>query len=1032
MRLQDYPRPPDDNGIGMHWSGGNPGAVGKSVLRERWIPELLRMGVKWVKFLHDGGLDFAELLLQAGIMPVVRLYRFRPNSRDIEKATLSQKEIDYLDEYVARGVRYFEFNNEPELHGEWEGGEVPADAIDYVAKAAIQDMETILAHGGYPAIPATAVGTQWDLIGKLIEHGGEHLFEEPIWLALHNYDLNHPLDYPYDDVNQEGLQLTLEEYNRLGQEAWSGGRWGLRSLEFINQQRQQGANPGHTIHDDPSAFRAYERLADLCYQHTGHYLPILSTENGPIIGEADDPRYPTTTAAIHAEKAVEEAKILMGASERYPVAPPYYFCTAFWLMGNTSLLANGWEEHAWFSDHWPGGKLPAVDALADLPKQRRPDVPDTPTDDSDGGVSTPVRDGIIRGILYGHPHTEVFLRSTSYATQTETDAKGAYAFVDVPPGTYRLSVPLAGIIRSNIKLAAHQQIELNIGTPSDEETPPKPAPEKETWRADVAVVGTSPGFGIIRVSVEGRLHLPVKISAPGWEGIVRETGSKTEYGPYALEFAPLGAGRYTIQPDEIDIQAEVDLDANQVVFVTFQPLGATRPDTPAETPASHSAIRGRVVNGAGLTIILNGPQIEFDTVVAADETYSFKHLPPGTYSLRIPGTDISRSGLVMDGENERTANFTYTPEGEDTSQSVIQGTVSNGTGYTIVLKGGDIERKQIIGADEKYHFSNLPPGTYRLSITGTDLRRAGLVMDGQNERTANFVIERPPTPGIIRGRVRGGANAQVLLHAEDGGEWVMVVGDDELFSFDDVAPGAYTVTVFTPNAELSRSVQLAPGQEVELEFETTQPPPDEPTPTPTPTTWQYQIEDGGPGPGFAVIRVRIDGQPHLPVRIWTQGWSGMVRHIGEKAEYGEFVCEFAPLGGGAYFIEPDELGVVAEVHADGRRVIWVVFTPASSSEDQPPPPKTIDHFVLVGALPLDRTSYLAALNYIARFRPALGSGVSDALRARHVSIWGSELTVPETDAERLRASGATVERILPDQLGEVLQQRLAANEPYPS
>ncbi len=87
MRLQDYPRPPDDNGIGMHWSAGNPAAVGAAnLLRRRWLPELQRMGVKWVKFLHDGGLEFAEMLLEAGIMPVVRLYRKDPNSTDIDKA----------------------------------------------------------------------------------------------------------------------------------------------------------------------------------------------------------------------------------------------------------------------------------------------------------------------------------------------------------------------------------------------------------------------------------------------------------------------------------------------------------------------------------------------------------------------------------------------------------------------------------------------------------------------------------------------------------------------------------------------------------------------------------------------------------------------------------------------------------------------------------------------------------------------------------------------------------------------------------
>ena len=44
MRLQDYPRPPQDNGIGMHWSGGNAGAVGGGELRRQWIPETATHG----------------------------------------------------------------------------------------------------------------------------------------------------------------------------------------------------------------------------------------------------------------------------------------------------------------------------------------------------------------------------------------------------------------------------------------------------------------------------------------------------------------------------------------------------------------------------------------------------------------------------------------------------------------------------------------------------------------------------------------------------------------------------------------------------------------------------------------------------------------------------------------------------------------------------------------------------------------------------------------------------------------------------
>ncbi len=1024
MRLQDYPRPPDDNGIGMHWSGGNPGAVGASVLRQRWLPELQRMGIKWVKFLHDGGLDFAEMLLEAGIMPIVRLYRFRPNSTDIDKGTLGQKEIDYLDEYIARGVRYFEFNNEPELHGEWEGGQVPPDAIDYVAKAAIRDMETILQHGGYPAVPATAISTKWDLIGKIIEHGGRDLFDEPVWLALHNYDLNHPLDYPYDDVNQNGTPISQEEYDRLGHEAWSGGKWGFRSREFVNQQRQQGANPGHTIDDDNAGFRAYEYLANLCHKHLGRYLPILSTESGPIVGEASDPRYPTTTIEIHAEKALEEARIMMGTSERYPAAPPYYFCTSYWLMGNTILLANGWEQHAWFSNTWPGGKLPVVDALADLPKRPRVAVvAPSPEPDEPPSLSG---DGRIRGRLPEHPQIDVILRSSTYSDQRTTDAEGNFVFTDVPPGTYRLSVPLAGIVRT-IELAAGQQLTVDLGAAPA----PEPEPTPGAWQAEVRKAGPSPGFGVIRAAVEGKVGVEVHISAPGWEGYSRESGSKTEYGPYAMEFAPLGEGRYTLQAAEIDASVDVDLDPNEVLFVTFKQTTSTPEEQPPAQPAADSVIEGTVSNGAGLTIILMGPQGELDTQIGTDEHYRFTHLAAGTYGLRIPGTDLSRSGIVLDGSNRQTANFILPLPDQPTPNSMIEGVVHNGSGYTIILSGpDDLEWQQSIGEDEHYRFEHLPAGTYSLRVANTKLRRSGLVMDGENTRVANFTVPVDERLAEVRGIVHGGGGSQALLRAADGGEWVQLVADDGSFAFGELQPGAYTLTIFAENADLVRNIQLAPGQTVELELDAIL---TEPEPTPPPQlSWQYAVEDGGPGPGFAVIRVRIDGQAGLPVRIWTEGWSGMVRHIGEKAEYGEFVCEFAPLGSGDYWIEPDELDVVAQVHADGRRVLWVIFSPEGGEGETPPPPKTIDHYVLVGGLPTDKSSFIAALAYVARFRPALGYSISEAMRARHVSIWGSELTVSAEDAQRLQEAGCQVERILPAELGSTLQHRLDINLPYPT
>ena len=132
MDLRDYPRPKGDTGIGVHWSAGFPAAIGLGQIEDSWIPEIQAMGVKWVKLAqHDGGLELAELLLKHDIMPVVRLYRFQPNPGTLDVAALR-----WVKEYVAAGVRYFEFNNEPDLALEWQNDLVPPDALEIVARNA--------------------------------------------------------------------------------------------------------------------------------------------------------------------------------------------------------------------------------------------------------------------------------------------------------------------------------------------------------------------------------------------------------------------------------------------------------------------------------------------------------------------------------------------------------------------------------------------------------------------------------------------------------------------------------------------------------------------------------------------------------------------------------------------------------------------------------------------------------------------------------------------------------------------------------
>ena len=903
MDLHDYPRPKDDTGIGVHWNAGFPVVVGLGKIKDFWLPELIAMGVKWVKIArHDGGLEFAELLLKNDIMPIVRLYRPQPNP-----GTLGEAALRIVSDYVSAGVRYFEFNNEPDLGVEWQDNYVPPDAQQIVARNAIVDIEAILARGGYPGIPALAPGTKWDLVGEICRLGRRDLFSEPVWQAIHNYSLNHPLDYPYDPGNQRGAPYTQAFYDQVAMDNWGGNAWGGWDLERVNRERREHANPGATAFDDPSCWRNYERYDKLIRDQIGRSLPLLTTENGYIVGERPDPRYPATTPQLHMAQTLEACRIMMGTSSRFDHAPDYYFCTAFWLLGNYTLghWAPEWEGQAWYSTRWPGGQLPIVAALKAEPKQVR-------TWRGDAGLA-----GQVTGIVQGGAGLTIRLqRADGWAASTQADANGRYKFTDVPlaeylvtvveadrsqsvnltrarpvatanfdltnvviapesstvhgnvrggaglniqlarvadgwsqeqtvaedgsysftnlrAGTYMLNLANSGVARAGIELDGQNEVEVDLVAPG--------------WGWEVADGGASPGFGVVRCRVTKKSGLPVHLWTTGWSGMIQRTGSKAEYGTDACEFAPLGAGTYLIQPENIDIKAQVVLDGSRVVWVTFS-------ETEVQ-PAQKSVISGRVRGGAGRTLTLTGPAGEQTTTVAHNASFRFGDLPAGIYRLSVAGTDIAQDNIVLDGHNRVTVNLDVPEEPETpATASIITGTVTNGTGRTLRLLQ--------------------PPAT------------------------------------------------EVLAEVQ--------VGSDGSYRFEKLAAGIYTVLLMAADpaagvAEQRSGIELDGHNQVQVDF----------TLSDQASAWHWRVEDGGAGPGFSLVRCQVVDRPNVNVRLWTSGWGGITQHTGSKPEYGPDVCEFAPLGPGLYFLKPAGADVQAEVRLESNQVAWVRFQPPGSEPSTP-------------------------------------------------------------------------------------------------
>ena len=317
-----------------------------------------------------------------------------------------------------------------------------------------------------------------------------------------------------------------------------------------------------------------------------------------------------------------------------------------------------------------------------------------------------VREGAILGtITAGGGRTVRLLRppAAEPIAQAQAAEDGNYRFEKLTAGTYTVQVleGAAGspvvIERADVVVDGSSQVVVDLLLPPQPEPEPQPEPQPQPepppagLRWSVEDGGAQPGMSVVRCRVIGGAGRAVSLWTWGWGGITQVAGSKSEYGPDACEFAPLGAGTYFVELEEPaaaggeaqTVRAEVNLAANRVAWVRFEPAvsaipgddsQSSEPDEPSpgrgESPPlptipaapSSGVIAGSVANGEGKLVALTGPTGELSATVT-NERYRFEDLPAGTYRVAVMSDDSALGELaatecvLADGMDRIEVNF---------------------------------------------------------------------------------------------------------------------------------------------------------------------------------------------------------------------------------------------------------------------------------------------------------------------------------------------------------------------------------------
>ncbi len=461
---------------------------------------------------------------------------------------------------------------------------------------------------------------------------------------------------------------------------------------------------------------------------------------------------------------------------------------------------------------------------------------------------------------------------------------------------------------------------------------------------------TPPSGSILRVSVEGLKGVPITVSAYDWSTTAL-SGSKTEYGSYMAEFAPLQPGFYTVSVESLGASLEIMANGTNLIVIEFTQVYRVLP-TPTPTPSPSPSPTPQPT-------WTPTPLVTATPTVTSSPTAQPVSVWMGSIVRQVSGADrgISRAAIAV-----RVVGIWWLPV-----------EIRSGGWSTTALTGTKPEY-----GDTACEFGALPAGTYTITPQGLD-ESVTVTVDEGGFALVEFVqrsLPSTPTPAIVPTVTptptllppTPARSESVASKPSSSAAWIPMpvlpasipshVGPPVMRAS---LPGLPTsLHIYTgssarrvPLPSLPHSIPgqarfpSAPLSNLPTPTPTASAVISTPVPMPSPTVttaprWMAQVlrNTSGDVLGWraSVIAVQVIGLKSLPVEL-RSGTFSVTAFTGSKPEYGEFACEFGGLSAGTYEVIPQGLGVSQTITVDGGGFALIEFAYRLPPTPTPIPPK---------------------------------------------------------------------------------------------